>query len=154
MPRKRRKLSPQNCLRRLSNERRQVARNELLGLVASFPMRHVGHLPDPFQYVEQIQDTYGPRQPLALDIPQSHLGIHQADECFGAGGVALMRGNCHLDKQPLAAQARLALGHMRHLGPDLFVLRHRPIGGPFSASDLIEHLVSRPARAVDRVDRS
>ena len=69
------------------------------------------------------------------------------------GGVALVRGDRHLDEQPLAARAGLAFGHVRHLGPDLFVLRQRSIGGPLFPSDLIEHLVGRAAKTVDRVDR-
>ena len=64
-----------------------------------------------------------------------------------------MTGDGHLDEQPLAAGTRFAFRHACHLGPDLFMLRRRPVGGPLFPGQFIDHLVGRAAKAVDGIHR-
>jgi hypothetical protein len=65
-----------------------------------------------------------------------------------------MRCHGHLDKQPLAAGADFSLGHRGHFGPDLFVLRDRPVGCPLAAMKFLHHVVCGPLEGMDAIHGS
>ncbi len=132
----------------------QMMRHEFSRLRTLLRIQAMGHLPEPFQRVEQVQNPYGLGKPFCRQLPQLAFPIHDTDARLLVCRVPPTTLHKNLEEQHRCGGQHLPFLKPGHLCPHMLVLRFGPLPGTLSPTHLVDHVFGSTREAGLGVNRS
>ncbi len=131
-----------------------MMRHEFSRLRTLLRIQAMGHLPEPFQRVEQVQNPYGLGKPFCRQLPQLAFPIHDTDARLLVCRVPPTTLHKNLEEQHRCGGQHLPFLKPGHLCPHMLVLRFGPLPGTLSPTHLVDHVFGSTREAGLGVNRS